>query len=102
MHPKRSWFKRLGLTLLAFLVLFIAYTIIFTEPRIHPIVPASSAPAVDYAALSDEAARDLQAYIRIATVRGREREGGRLRERGDHRQLRDVHVAQLFDGAKVS
>lgn len=78
MQPKRKLAKKTGLVLAACLVLFIAYTVIFTEPRIHPIVPASSAPAVDYAALSEEAARDLQAYIRIATVRGREREGAQF------------------------
>jgi acetylornithine deacetylase/succinyl-diaminopimelate desuccinylase-like protein len=75
MHNKRPLLKKTGLALLACLVLFITYTIIFTEPRIHPIRPGATAPAVDYAAVSEEAALDLQAYIRIATVRGKERDG---------------------------
>ncbi len=75
MASKRNPIKRAALVLLTGLILFIGYTIIFTEPRIHPVTPGSTAPAVDYAALSLEAAADLQKYIRIATVRGKEREG---------------------------
>jgi acetylornithine deacetylase/succinyl-diaminopimelate desuccinylase-like protein len=78
MASKRKPIKRIALALLTCLVLFIAYTVIFTEPRIHPITPGSTAPAVDYAALSEAAAADLQSYIRIATVRGKEREGAQF------------------------
>ncbi|TGK03157.1 M20/M25/M40 family metallo-hydrolase [Leptospira langatensis] len=67
--------KRIGIALGALLAIFILYTIAFTERGIDPITPTSTAPDVDYSALSEEAAKDLQAYIRIATVRSREKEG---------------------------
>ncbi|MFO1526973.1 MAG: M20/M25/M40 family metallo-hydrolase [Turneriella sp.] len=75
MSSKRKTVKKIFLGLLACLVLFIAYTILFTEPRIKPITPAAAVPALDYATIGEEAAADLQKYIRIATVRGRERDG---------------------------
>ena len=75
MSAKSKPIKKISLALLACLGLFIIYTIIFTEPRIHPVTPGSTAPEVDYAAISEAAAGDLQKYIQIATVRGREREG---------------------------
>lgn len=70
MFSKRKPIKNILIILLTGLLVFIGYTIIFTEPRIHPVTVGSTAPAVDYAALSEAAAQDLQKYIRIATVRG--------------------------------
>ncbi len=103
MHPKRKLFKKIGLTLLACLALFIAYTVIFTEPRIHPITPGATAPAVDYAAISEDAARDLQAYIRIATVRGREREGAQfLKAILEKRGIKARLIAYPGKGERVS
>lgn len=75
MLTKRRFAKRLALGLLACFVLFIAYTVVFTEPRIKPITPLATVPSLDYAAIGEAAAADLQQYLRIATVRGREREG---------------------------
>ncbi|TGK61856.1 M20/M25/M40 family metallo-hydrolase [Leptospira wolffii] len=67
--------KKIGIAILAFLAIFILYTIAFTENSIDPITPSSVPPTANYSAISEEAAKDLQTYIRIATVRGREREG---------------------------
>lgn len=68
-------FKKMALGFAAVFVLFLGYTVLFTEPRIHPVTPGSAAPSVDYAVIGEAAAADLQKYIRIATVRGKERDG---------------------------
>lgn len=67
--------KKIGITVLALIAIFLIYTIAFTEKGIKSIQPEASVPNLDYSALSEEAAKDLQAYIRIATIRGREKEG---------------------------
>ncbi|PJZ71080.1 peptidase M20 [Leptospira perolatii] len=67
--------KNLGYTLLALVLLFLLYTIVFTESGIDPIRPSAENYSVDYNKLSEQAASDLQKYLRIKTVRGNEIQG---------------------------
>lgn len=68
--------RKIGFGILGLLGIFLLYTVFITERGIHPIPPkAGEIPNIDYGTLSEQAAKDLQSYIRIATVRGREKEG---------------------------
>ncbi|EPG72946.1 peptidase dimerization domain protein [Leptospira fainei serovar Hurstbridge str. BUT 6] len=84
--------KKIGLGFLGLLGIFLLYTFIFTERGINPITPKAEFPKLDYSKISEDAAKDLQTYIRIATVRGREKEGALflkaiLDKRGIHSRI---------------
>jgi acetylornithine deacetylase/succinyl-diaminopimelate desuccinylase-like protein len=64
--------KKISLLLLGLLSIFLVYTISFTEKGVtyKELAPNPNLP--DFSKLSEEAAKDLQEYIRIKTVRGNE------------------------------
>ncbi|XDD50243.1 M20/M25/M40 family metallo-hydrolase [Leptospira sp. WS92.C1] len=68
-----NW-KKIGLGFLGALVLFLLYTIFITEKGIQSLAPKTKFEKKDYAKLAEEAAKDLQTYIKIKTVRGNEKQ----------------------------
>ncbi|EMM74633.1 peptidase, M20/M25/M40 domain protein [Leptospira weilii str. Ecochallenge] len=56
------------------LVLFLLYTIFVTEKGIQSLTPVAKFEERDYEKLAEEASKDLQAYLRIKTVRGNEKQ----------------------------
>ncbi|WP_061224106.1 M20/M25/M40 family metallo-hydrolase [Leptospira weilii] len=69
MNLKKSMF-----VFLIALVLFLLYTIFVTEKGIQSLTPVAKFEERDYGKLAEEASKDLQAYLRIKTVRGNEKQ----------------------------
>ncbi|MDV6237821.1 M20/M25/M40 family metallo-hydrolase [Leptospira ellisii] len=68
-----NW-KKIALGFLGALALFLLYTIFFTEKGVQSISPKTKFEKKDYAKISEDAAKDLQSYLRIKTVRGNEKQ----------------------------
>ncbi|MBW0433131.1 M20/M25/M40 family metallo-hydrolase [Leptospira yasudae] len=68
-----NW-KKIALGFLGAVALFLLYTIFITEKGIQSLTPKSKFEERDYGKLAEEASKDLQAYLRIKTVRGNEKQ----------------------------
>ncbi|RHX94821.1 peptidase M20 [Leptospira yasudae] len=68
-----NW-KKIALGFLGAAALFLLYTIFITEKGIQSLTPKSKFEERDYGKLAEEASKDLQAYLRIKTVRGNEKQ----------------------------
>ncbi|EMO10611.1 peptidase, M20/M25/M40 domain protein [Leptospira borgpetersenii str. Noumea 25] len=66
--------KKSMLVFLIALALFLLYTIFVTEKGIQISTPITKFEEQDYGKLAEEASKDLQAYLKIKTIRGNERE----------------------------
>lgn len=68
-----SW-KKIAFGFLGAVVLFLIYTIFITEKGIQSLKPKSKFEERNYEKLAEDASKDLQAYLRIKTVRGNEKQ----------------------------
>ena len=64
--------KKLFLSIFALVLVLLFYTIAFTESGLKNISQSENPNLPDFTAISEEAANDLQKYIRIKTIRGNE------------------------------
>ncbi|MCG6162408.1 peptidase M20, partial [Leptospira bandrabouensis] len=68
-----NW-KKIALGFLGAVALFLLYTIFITEKGIQSLTPKAKFEKRDYGKLAEEASKDLQAYLRIKTVSGNEKQ----------------------------
>ena len=64
--------KKIFLIIFAFVLVLLFYTIAFTESGLKNISQSENPNLPDFTAISEEAANDLQKYIKIKTIRGNE------------------------------